>query len=293
MNNSALRASGPRFGFGQNWQSYAKVIDDCRIQEARASLRDMLAVERLTGKTFLDIGCGSGLFSLAARELGATVHSFDVDADSVQCTKDLRERYGFGEDSGWVVEHGSILDHAYLSTLGTHFDVVYAWGVLHHTGALWDACQNVAGLVASGGLLFLAIYNDQGRPSRGWWWVKYSYNRAPTPMRLVLLAGSYLWMYQIKRLPLLVTSLARGRLPERVPAPERGMSAWHDLVDWVGGYPFEVARPGQVFDFFCARGLALRRLVTRSGHGNNEFVFERVAPAGDFGAALRPPPTAG
>jgi hypothetical protein len=54
------------------------------------------------------------------------------------------------------------------------------------------------------------------------------------------------------------------------------MSPWRDLVDWVGGYPFEVSTPAEVFAFFKARGFALRRLMTVGGaHGCNQFVFER------------------
>lgn len=85
--------SGERFGFGANWASFLKVLDDDRIAEAEASLKDRLDVERLDGKTFLDIGSGSGLFSLSARRLGAKVFSFDYDLDSVGCTQELRQRY--------------------------------------------------------------------------------------------------------------------------------------------------------------------------------------------------------
>jgi 2-polyprenyl-6-hydroxyphenyl methylase/3-demethylubiquinone-9 3-methyltransferase len=53
------------------------------------------------------------------------------------------------------------------------------------------------------------------------------------------------------------------------------MDRWHDFLDWVGGYPFEVATPEQVFEFCAARGFELRKLATAGGsHGCNEFVFE-------------------
>lgn len=54
----------------------------------------------------------------------------------------------------------------------------------------------------------------------------------------------------------------------------RGMSVWHDLVDWVGGYPFEVAKPEEIFDFYRTKGFTLVRLKTCGGGlGCNEYVF--------------------
>src|SRR5207302_10440486 len=130
---------GERFEFGKNWGRFLEVLDDERIGEAEESLKKMLEVEGLAGKSFLDIGSGSGLFSLAARRLGARVHSFDYDPQSVACAAELRRRY-FPNDEDWVVEPGSALDEAYLNRLGT-FDIVYSWGVLHHTGAMWQALK--------------------------------------------------------------------------------------------------------------------------------------------------------
>ena len=150
-----------RFQFGRNWRRFLTVLDEDRIARAERSLTDMLEMEGLEGKRFLDIGCGSGLFSLAARRLGATVYSFDYDPQSVACALDLKLRY-FPVDPDWVVAEGSVLNHRHLTTLGK-FDIVYAWGVLHHTGDMAAALKNVCDLVAPKGKLFLAIYNDQGR----------------------------------------------------------------------------------------------------------------------------------
>ena len=103
----------------------------------------------LLGKTFLDIGSGSGLFSLAARKMGAKVYSFDYDPISVACTVELRSKY-FPDESEWIVKEGSVLDRCFLKGLD-FFDVVYAYGSLHHTGDMWTALANAASLAKSGG----------------------------------------------------------------------------------------------------------------------------------------------
>ena len=145
---------GERFEFGRNWSNFLKVVDEEKIDQAVASLRRLLGVETLSGSTFLDVGSGSGLFSLAAYRLGARVRSFDYDAQSVACTMEMRRRFASAA-ADWTVERGSVLDQAYLTSLGKS-DYVYSWGVLHHTVSMWTALENVGSLVAPGGTLAIA-----------------------------------------------------------------------------------------------------------------------------------------
>lgn len=268
--------AGQRFQFGKNWQSFLKVLNDGRIRSAEESLKKNLEADDLKGVRFLDIGSGSGLFSLAARRLGAEVFSLDYDAASVACTAELKRRY-FPEDPRWTIDHGSVLDASYIRQLGK-FDVVYSWGVLHHTGEMWRAMENAQLPVSPGGKLYIAIYNNQSPWTAVWTRVKRIYNLLPRPMRLPFV----LVVIAPIELRSLLYALVRFDLPRYVRSwteydrNSRGMSRWHDIIDWVGGYPFETAKPEQVFDFYRERGFVLNRLSTCGcGLGCNEYVFQR------------------
>jgi len=266
-------ATGQRFEFGKNWAWFLETLNDRKIDEAVKSLRDMLETDSLSGKSFLDIGSGSGLFSLAARQLGARVHSLDYDPNSVGCTEELKHRY-FTDDDQWTVEPGSALDADYIESLGK-FDIVYSWGVLHHTGAMWIALANAALPVAPGGKLFIAIYNDQGTASRRWTKVKKRYNELPQRLRFLVVWPSF-WVLNWRSLVKDSLHLQPFKSIRDYEKNQRGMSFWQDLVDWVGGYPFEVATPEQIFDFYRERGFRLTRLRTCGGSpGCNEFVLQK------------------
>lgn len=263
-------AQGERFRFGENWRAFLGSLDEGRIRAAEASLAERLGLASLAGRSFLDVGCGSGLFSLAARRLGARVRSFDFDPQSVACCRELRRRY-FPDDPAWTIEAGSALDEAYLTSLG-EFDVVYSWGVLHHTGELCRALSLIAARTVPGGLLFVAIYNDQGGASRRWLRVKRAYNALPSLLRPPLVAAIAGW-YEARHLAARLLAGRAGAAEER----GRGMSRWHDWVDWVGGLPFEVARPEEVILPLQAAGFALRNLATvGAGWGCNEYVLRRL-----------------
>ena len=267
-------AAGERFEFGQNWRRFLSVLDDDRIAEAERSLRQMLGIESLSGKTFLDIGSGSGLFSLAAMRLGAErVYSFDYDPQSVACTRELKRRY-FPDASSWTIEQGNVLDSDYLRGLG-QWDVVYSWGVLHHSGDMWRALRNVAPLVRPGGQLFISIYNDQGGTSRRWKTVKRIYNKGAWGRWLV--SAVFIPYFILRGAAADVLRRQNPLRGYREYKKSRGMSRVHDWFDWLGGYPFEVAKPEEIFALYRELGFALVRLKTCAGGlGCNEFVLQKT-----------------
>ena len=255
-----------RFGFGENWARYIRQINEANIIAATSDLAALLALPSLTDLTLLDIGSGSGIHSLAAVRLGAAVTSFDFDEHSVACTRALREQFAGEAGARWnVVGQGSILDETFVASLG-YFDVVYSWGVLHHTGAMRRAIAAAVSRVSPTGRLVIALYNDQGLISDYWTAVKRAYN-ASAAGRLAM-TGAHL--------PYLGARIAVRALTGKGPL-ERGMSMWHDYIDWLGGYPFEVATPRDVEQWLAAAGFTLlaKRTVGRR-QGCNEYVFART-----------------
>ena len=261
-----------RFEFGKNWGSFLNTMDSERLDEAVRSLSEWLGVSDLTGKTFFDIGSGSGLFSLAARKMGATVSSFDYDNNCVKCTKELKRRY-FPDDPRWTIERGDILDESYMSKYG-EYDVVYSWGVLHHTGHMYKALENAGKHVKSGGSLFIAIYNDQGPLSKAWTLEKKIYVSLPKPFKMLFAAVFFIVLWTVRAIEDIVQLKPFYRWKQY--KKKRGMSPWHDAVDWVGGYPFEVAKPEDIFSFFHKRDFTLEKLYTCGmGNGCNQYLLKK------------------
>lgn len=262
-----------RFGFGENWRQFLERLDDGRIAEAEGSLRSLLGVDRLDGKTFLDIGSGSGLFSLAARRLGAKVRSFDYDPNSVACTASLRDRF-FPGDTDWVVERGSVLDAGYVAALG-RFDIVYSWGVLHHTGDMDKAIELAAGRALPGGLFAFALYR---KTRLCWAWIveKRWYTQASPAWQRRARA--------IYRAALRGACAVTGRSFEDYIAnyrSNRGMDFENDLHDWMGGYPYESITPAQADAAMQRLGFRHLRSTVRPyevglfGSGCDEYCYRR------------------
>jgi len=260
------------FEFGENWKNYAKTIDQKRIDSAIAGVKKLFP-DGLAGKTFLDIGCGSGLHSLAALSLGAaSVTAVDIDENSVNTTHELLTRYAPG--SKWTTKVASVFD-ASADVLGK-FDVVYSWGVLHHTGDMWRAIERAASFVDSDGQFAIAIYSATASDSM-WKAEKKFYSQASRPIqraiRYIYMAAFFAGLTLSGRNPV---SYVRN-----YPAI-RGMNFSHDAHDWLGGYPYETATATEIHDRICKMGFTEERSfplpASRGlfGSGCHEFVFQKA-----------------
>lgn len=260
-----------RFKFGRNWNNYLNYLNDTQIQFSINSLKHMFSHQNPKGKTFLDIGCGSGLSSLSAVKLGYTVYSFDYDVDSVETSKRLKKK--FSDNSNWKINQGSVLDKEYINSLGK-FDYVYSWGVLHHTGKMYQSFSNIIDLVKDKGILFIAIYNDQGLRSIIWKKIKFVYSKFKilrVPLTFIFLI--YFWVPKLI-LDLIKLKPFRSWIDYK---KRRGMSPFFDVIDWIGGYPFEYAKPEEIILYFQNKGFCLENLKTCGGKlGCNEFVFKKT-----------------
>jgi SAM-dependent methyltransferase len=252
------------FDFGSNWTEFSNWhVDSQRLEMACESLRNLLEREKLEGKSFLDVGCGSGLFSIAAHQLGATkVVGIDVNPRCIEIARANRDLLTPGAPIEFYV--ASALDAEQLKAFGT-FDLVYAWGSLHHTGSMWNAIHNVLGCVAAAGTLVLAIYNKHST-SPAWRSIKWSYNQVPQLVQRFMIFTFAGVIYGAKFLVTRTNPLKK----------ERGMDFWFDVVDWVGGYPYEYAVPNDVVMTVTRGGFRLRRFLPASvPTGCNEFVFDK------------------
>ena len=264
-------ANKERFEFGKNWEAFLASLNENQINEAEKSLVEMLDSSSLSGKRFLDVGCGSGLFSLAARRLGADVYSFDFDPNSVACTNNLKKRY-FTDDVKWKIESGSALDLDYIKSLPP-VDIVYSWGVLHHTGDMWTALKSIGQLVPEVGKFFIAIYNDQGTMSSFWLKVKKIYNGSV--IGRIAIMSMFIPIFVLKGLVIDLLHLRSPLQRYYEFKRERGMSIYYDWKDWLGGYPFEYSSAEKIIDFFNKENLLLCKLKQRPKM--NEFVFSKVS----------------
>jgi len=261
-----------RYGFGRNWAEFVKTsFSEERVTIAQDHLLGFLKLANLRGKTFLDIGCGSGLHSLGACRANARgIVSFDYDLDSVHTTQTLREF--IGRPSHWTVTQGSVLDRRFLETLD-RADIVYSWGVLHHTGSMWRAVENAASAMRDDGVLYLALYTTDvyvDPPPEYWLRVKRRYNHAGQ-LRKKWMEWAYAWRATIK------PELHAGRNPltaMRGYQESRGMSYWTDVRDWLGGWPMEFAGIAETKSF-CAEKLGLELLNIRAGEANTEYLFRK------------------
>ncbi len=259
------------FSFGKNWQNFLKNVDEERIETAKVSVSEFLNLPDLKEKTFLDIGCGSGLFSYGAYLLGAKkIVSFDLDPFSVKCTRHMHQKAG--SPAHWTVTTGSILDSSFVSKL-EKADVVYSFGVLHHTGKVFEAIKNAASLVNQGGYFYIVLYN-KGPKSKMWLAIKKFYNWLPSIGKRAL-EILYMILY-------FIAWILQGKNPitqVKTYKSQRGMDWKTDIIDWLGGYPYEPTTVEEVFNFIKKSfpKFNLLNLKTVNNSGGDWYLFKNEA----------------
>lgn len=262
-----------QFDFGENWKSFSgTALQAGRVDAARAAFRGLTADIDLKGSSFLDIGFGQGLGVCLAQEAGAAVCACDINPKCVEALDVTARWFPAFDPSALSLTVGSILNPATVRDLRAHprardggFDVVHSWGVLHHTGNMRLALDHATSLVRPGGHFIVAIYNTHWS-SPAWRLIKHGYVTSPAPARRLLLGLLSPAIYLAK-------FAATGRNPLR---QERGMDFWHDVVDWVGGYPYEHASIRELASMVTARGFALQKAIPATvPTGCNQFVFRK------------------
>ena len=274
MKNDSLKFDqSTHFEFGKNWAEYSKNIGEEEITDARYELARLLASESLEGKTFLDIGCGSGIHSLAALLMGATdVRAIDLDPDSVSTTRSVLETHW--DRDNYQVEQTNIFDTS--PDLFPTFDVVYSWGVLHHTGDMWGAIEKAASFVRPGGMLAIAIYRKT--PLCGFWKKEKRLFTNGGPIVRGILTTTYMAIKILRDIVRLKNPLKKIL---HYREGTRGMRWKSDVVDWLGGYPYESASLDEIRGFLEPSGFRLTQsFKTKAewgvfGSGCAEYLFQR------------------
>jgi SAM-dependent methyltransferase len=262
-----------QFDFGKNWDEFSRhALDGSKVAQAKEYFEILFEGIDLKGKSFLDIGFGQGLSLLIATELGAITTGVDINPT---CSEVLQRNATFYPDLDTdkiKVTIGSILDDNVINQLkkpilnsGIGYDIVHSWGVLHHTGNMKQAIINAASLVKPGGYFIIAIYNTHWS-SPLWKVIKRFYNYSPKWLQKLWISLFYPVIWFAK---LIVTK-------KNPFNQDRGMDFFYNIIDWLGGYPYEYSSTKEINDFVEKLNFkSIRTIAAEVPTGCNQFVYQK------------------
>jgi SAM-dependent methyltransferase len=139
----------------------AMLSDPWFVENADGILaEELLGVDRrwFRGREALDAGCGGGRWTLALLRLGCRVTAVDFSSRALASTRAQMDRLAADAvgEGRLATERADLISPASLAR--RRFDLVFSFGVLHHTGDTRRALANVAAMTKDDGLLFVYLY---------------------------------------------------------------------------------------------------------------------------------------
>jgi SAM-dependent methyltransferase len=261
------------FAFGKNWELYSRQINSSHIESSKKDLIGLIQLESLQGMSVLDIGSGSGVHSLSMMLLGCKdLVALDYDPDSVSTTNRVLSGKSFKGD--FQVIQADILKHI-PGIDGRTFDLVYSWGVLHHTGDMMKGIDRSISYVKPGALIALALYRKT-LLCTFWRIEKFLYSKSPKILQS-LFQKTYEFVFGLGIKIKTGQSLRAYKLSY---FQKRGMDFSRDVHDWLGGYPYESIDPRYLIQYMEQRGFTLlnshisKKQIGILGSGCDEFLFK-------------------
>lgn len=259
-----------QFNFGENWENFSKnQLSSTKIQEAKKDFVKFFQNESIKNQTFIDIGFGQGMSLLIANTLGAITVGNDINPLSEKVLEFNKSYFSDIKEISIPIIIGSILKESTLNAIrqiNEQYDIVHSWGVLHHTGEMWEAINNSSELVNKNGKFIIAIYNKHWS-SPLWHTIKKTYNYSPKFIKKLIISIFYF-----------IILIAKFSVTFKNPfKKERGMSFYYDVIDWVGGYPYEYANKEEIQTYIENLGFQLIYYnKAQVPTGCNEYVFKKL-----------------